>query len=209
MRTIFFIAVLTVFIVTWSLDGESGLTEKTSTELRVISADVSSSGMNVGYKLRNQGKRAVFIIVPDPDASLDNWPKVPFVRFEESDGTLEVSSYIAPLPTDRLIESPYYHPVIKLNPGESTRRFSLRMPVYTNAPYAMTKTEVLDLNKVQTIRLRLAYIPCDQVATVMQRVDGKSQFKYVAGTSVIDCDGRKDSLFQLQSYAEDKKVVSR
>lgn len=200
---ILFMNICAMFCCVCVIGENERLTYNVPIELNIISAKVSASGINIKYKLVNKGKSPLYIIIPDPDASIDNWPKLPFVRYKESGNILELSSYIADLPVDRLIEAPYFHPVLKLKPGELVRYLSLNAPIMNNTPYGIDTSNKINLKSIKHIYLRLAYINCSQVELIMQKVNGKFGYKYVSAIAAINCDDQLKNVSELQSYVED------
>lgn len=188
---------------------ETGMAKNENISMRIESIDISQSDIRIDYSLINAKTNVVYIAVDDPDSSIANWIKIPFVRLNKKDGVLELESYITPLPVGQRIETPYLHPVAKLYPGETKRHLRLALPLHANVPYSSPASEALNLNKICTIRLRLGYIACDETAVAIEHIKEKPGFEYVSGVTTIDCDGRKATLLELQAYVEGEKLVIR
>jgi hypothetical protein len=188
---------------------ETSMLKNKNISMHIESIDVSQSNVRIDYSLINSKTDVVYIAIDNPDSSIANWIKIPFIRLDKKNDILELESYIAPLPVGQRIETPYLHPVARLYPGETKRHLRLALPLHANAPYSSTSSEALNLNKIRAIRLRLGYIACDQTAAAIEHIREKPGFEYVSGVTTIDCDGRKATLLELQAFVESEKVVIR
>ena len=201
---------LSLFILLWpawqALAAEPPAAAQQLT-LRIRSVALTPAGLNVSYELLNRGKQPVYLIAPDPAASLNNWPNVPFLRILPAEGVLELASYLATPPPNREFEALYRHPLVKIAPGKHQAQFRLPLPLMTNLPYGGKKPERVDNTAIHTLVLRLGVIPCAQAQQVSENIPGGPPYGYVAPNSVIECAGRRDALAAFQAIAEARVAV--
>lgn len=171
--------------------------------LEISAARMQANVLVVDYRLVNSSSEMLYYVCPRRECGAP-WNDVDLPFVEVRGNELEISSHVAPDPTDAVIEERRKYYLEALGPGESHQgvlRFS--PPLRASKPYPIGFEELpfLDLESISRVRLLLGYIHCED-AFQGQRRSGRITLGHM-----LNCHGQERSVLELQQFQRAERAL--